>query len=195
MEADYKAKGAVKMPYPNYGIKVYKNGDYKAVNQYLRKIRGVPPTHLPNGMVLTHTQIEKLENIIRSIDSRMVSNVLSHFPVLYRGTGPDEFGKKTTDRLSSLIDGKTRRWKAYTSTSDIKRCAENYASGGNKGILLEITPSPNVSFIDLRGYSELKHTRTEPEILLARDTSYRITGTRIVNESGKHYVCLEVQLI
>ena len=119
------------MPYPNYGIKVYKNGDYKAVNQYLRKIRGVPPTHLPNGMVLTHTQIEKLENIIRSIDSRMVPDVLSHFPVLYRGTGPDEFGKKTTDRLSSLIDGKTRRWKAYTSTSDIKRCAENYASGGN----------------------------------------------------------------
>ncbi len=183
------------MPRPNYGIKVYKNGDYKAVNQYLRKIRGVKPTHLPVGMNLSHIETEKLERIIRDIDSRMEPNVLSQFSILYRGTGPDEFGKKNTDQLMSLLDGKTRKWKAYTSTSDIKRCAENYASGGKKGILLEITPSPNVSFIDLRGYTELKHTKTEPEILLARDTSYRITGITTVDEPGKHYVRLSVILI
>ncbi len=182
------------MPRPNYGIKVYKNGDYKAVNRYLRKIRGIKPAHLPVGMNITEVEKDKLERIIRDIDSRMVNNVSNYFPTLYRGTGPDEFGKKTTDQLLSLADGRIRKWKAYTSTSDDKRCAEKYASGGEKGILLEITTSPNVSFIDLKGYTDLKHTRTEPEILLARDTSYRITGIRNVNEPGKHYVCLSLQL-
>lgn len=178
------------MPYPNYGIKVYKNGDYKAVNRYLRKIRGVEPTHLAAGDNLSSTEIEKLERIIRDIDSKMVPNVSEQYPILYRGTGPIEFGKTTTDRLSTLINGKKRRWKAYTSTSDSKRCAEKYASGTGKGILLEIITSPNVKYIDLKSYSELKHTRTEPEILLAHDTLYKITDIKTENR----LVCLKIEL-
>lgn len=177
------------MPNPNHGIKVYKNGDYKTVNHYLRKIRGVRREYLPNGALLEQWKIDMIEKIIQNIDERMVPDVRAQFAVLYRGTSPEEFGLKSIGRITGLI-GKRLRWKSYTSTSDQLRCAEKYSSGG---VILEIETSPAVSYIDLRSYIELKHTRTEPEILLARNTQYRITGVDSI--PGKRYIYVKVQLI
>lgn len=183
------------MPFPNYGLTEYKSGNYMSINKYLRTIRGVKPAFLPSGTNLKQYEIDNLERIISDIDKLMVPNVAGSFSRLYRGTGPTEFKKFTTKGLSSLIDGKIRKWKAYTSTSDVKRYAEGFASGKEKGILLEIIPSPNVSFIDLRTYKDLSYSRTESEILLARDTSYKITKCKYVNEPGRHYALLTVNLI
>jgi len=166
----------------NAGIAFYKTKNYHAINDYLRSRREpMPPT-----------TTDDLQYYIGLICGCMKDNI--PYPVLYRGTDFREFGMLRDD-FKKLKDkeGKDFKWAAFTSASFDRRCAERF----EKGILMILETSPDVLFDDLTKYSNLKNQRTEKEILLHKDTHYKINRVyRSQNASGlKKYIVIEASLL
>ncbi len=124
----------------------------------------------------------------------MKPNIPSCYCPLYRGTGYWEFelSDGNSERLEAY-EGKTFRWKGFTSTSFDRHCAERF----QKGILMILNPSPSVLYDDLTKYDNLTYSRTEKEILLHKDTFFRIDKvTQHKNEfTQKEYIEVEAYVI
>ncbi len=169
----------------NAGITFYKGNRYMDINSYLRCGR------------IGETPRERLERYITDIDGVMYS--VKDFPLLYRGTGYEEFNIRGSedDCFTKLkrLEGKTKIWRSYTSTSTDEKCAFKF----QKGILMVITPSPETKLVDLTKYDNLKYSRNEKEVLLARNTRYTINKVyEVVKKQGDYnrvYAQMEISLV
>lgn len=167
--------------HPSPGLKSYKDGNYLAIQNYLRN--GSKPRN------------ETIEKQIHDISHEMqASTTDAPLPPLYRGTNVLDLGYRTVDMLKkNYKNTPTRSWPAYTSTSTDQRKAERFASSGKgTAVLLHITPCAGVRYINTSLYDGLKHVRNEDEILLDRDTKYCITS---VNPTPPKYDIVHIDLL
>lgn len=169
--------------FANPGITFYKQNKYRMLNNYLRT----------GHVEATAAERERLDRYIRDISSVMRTgwNTEVH-PLLYRGTGYDEFGfrQENFKRLRNMV-GSTVTWKAFTSTSVDRRKAETFSHG----VLIVFTPNDATRFVDMTQYDNMKF-KLEKEILLDKNLSGVITEVkRGSNASGlKAYAEVAVRL-
>lgn len=193
----------------------YKQGDFKSINEYLR--RDCQP------------QNSDLDELVRQIDGQMKSKLTAlGVDTLYRGTGMLEFEstnkfmflnlkdeipafeygkdirvlnaefkkkKKVCDEIKKLR-GKSFTWKSYTSASDSLLVAKRFSFDINKGIILEIRTygATHVSCVDLRTCTGAKNVRNESEILLARNTSFKAEDVNLTENHCKYNLLITLTL-
>lgn len=170
-----------KKKHPPPGLKSYKDGNYKAMQNYLRN-KSKPYN-------------ETIEKQIHDISHEMqVSTTDAPLPPLYRGTDVLNLGYHTVDVLNRHYNKDLERsWPAYTSTSTDPKKAERFAdSGKGTAVLLHITPCTGVRYINTSLYDELKHEKNEDEILLDRGTKYQITS---IDSTPPRYDIVHIDLL
>lgn len=170
--------------FANPGITFYKQNNYRLINSYLR-----------TGHVnATAAEKERLEKNINYISSVMRTGLDTDvYPMLYRGTGYDEFGfrQESFERLQGMV-GSHVAWKAFTSTSVDRRKAEKFSHG----VLIIFTPNSATRFVDMTQYDNMKF-KIEKEILLDKNLTGVIEDVKHgSSESGlKVYAEVSVRLL
>lgn len=92
--------------------------------------------------------------------------------LVYRGTGYAEFNGATVKQGSVYI------CRGFTSTTLSMVKAKTFALGGDKGFLLTITLQPGVKTFHFDGDKYIMKSAGEKEILVDKDTEFRIESVR-----------------
>lgn len=174
------------------GVSKYKGGNYKEINEFLRKVKsGDIRTAEVSGIEPYKREI-LLKNIM-DIDSSMNTGADAVFPVLYRGGGWSDFEThvfNASDVVRSIINKKKiQTWWSYTSTSTSEIKARKFI----KSVFFVIRTSPETAFLDYKKYAGLKNQRTEDEVLLGRKTKYRVLS--IEKAQKQEYFIVHVEII
>ena len=145
----------------------YKRDGYVDVNNYLRKgTKGSPK------------QFEDTKRIVNELDAVMNKSVLPDDVTVFRGLANDDFGKNAV--------GKVFEENGFMSTT-LDRETASAGFTGDKGALLEIKVPKgyNGSWLDDSGIRKDTGLK-EWEILLKRDTKYKIVGKEKVGKLTKY---------
>ena len=187
-------------------VEWYVSGEGMWINQALREREGLSASNL-------NTEEKKLLNALdeattkdnisqqtlyRSVDAEAIfgkistaeyenmQNILAYGDSLGKGAYAEAIRSKTNSIIQKA-DGKTITEKGFMSTTTSKSLASEWGgfTGSSKPIVMEISVKGKTKGIDLT-----KHRMGQNEVLLARNTEYKIK--KIFGKNGQIYVKAEI---
>ena len=135
-----------------------------------------PTKKIAKTVATGQTYGEATENM-KQIDSLMSET--NHETEVYRGYNEDS---RTAGTFASLNEGDELADKGYTSTSQSRAIADQFADEGTEWVEVS-TISKGVSVVDMNQYISNPSFSKEKEILVHRDNSRVVTKVDIANKT------------
>ena len=175
-------------PMASFGVIQYKKGSHVIINKYLRRVGSSRIEDAPtSGVEGDHALMLRK---IRDIDATMrLRGDGDLYKVLFRGCGYIDFGIRSTnfEDLKNL-EGKTKIWWGYTSTTTNETVAKRYC----KGVYIVINTLSGTGLFNMRDFSGLS-CQGEDEVLIERGTKYCIDSVEQEEDKVKVTVTLQAK--